>query len=338
VPVRPTLVVAAVLLYSWSLVQTPARPDLEFEIGRIRGELAASVPADQQAAHTTRLDRATAALAAGRTYLAFYLMEAPFEFARAWTFAKSASTVTTYDAFVKKWTEVGPPPRAFGPAASLALARALAAMAANRGPTTYQASRPYAEDAGVQAGLYYLGDSRAVGAFAAFARATVWPARGASPSFRSIAPELAEFDAEMTTRYETMERESHPTYIQASSVLKQARALNDRGEYEGALFAYLLSRYLFAPLRGPAAADATAERIATSRASLGAGDQSVAELFLQLAEEGVSSTVPAQRRGAAAAVEDVVPAYLAAVAPAATTTLAKAVPAVTITLVRWPFT
>jgi len=335
---RVTAAAAAAFLCAWGMGQTPTGPDLASEIGRVRVELTANVPGDQQGNYAARLERATTALAAGRTYLAFYLLEAPFEFARAWTFAKSASTVTTYDAFVKKWTEVGPPARASGKAPSLALARALSAMADSRAPATYQASRPYAEDAGVEAGLYYLGDSRAVAAFASFARSTVWPARGASPSFRSIAAELAAFDTEMTTRYETMQRENHPTYIQASSMLKQARVLNDRGEHEGAMFAYLLSRYLFAPLRGPAAADATAERIAAARASLGPGDQSVAELFLQLAEEGISGNVPAQRRGAAAAIEDVVPAYLAAVAPATTATLAKAAPAVTITLVRWPFT
>ena len=61
-----------------------------------------------------------------------------------------------------------------------------------------------------------------------------------------------------------MERANHPTYIRASAALKQARSLNDRGAFEGALFQYLLSRYLFAPLRGPAA-DATRERLDAAR-------------------------------------------------------------------------
>ena len=69
---------------------------------------------------------------------------------------------------------------------------------------------------------------------------------------------------------------------------------------------YFLSRYLFAPLRGPAAGDADA-----ARASLNASDDhSIAELLLQLADEGVSGNVPAQRRGAAAVLDDILPSVL----------------------------
>ena len=42
------------------------------------------------------------------------------------------------------------------------------------GPSTYQASRPYAEDAGTEAGLYYLGESQAVMNYAAFVRGGTW--------------------------------------------------------------------------------------------------------------------------------------------------------------------
>src|SRR4029077_18612340 len=119
-------------------------------------------------------------------------------------------------------------------------------------------------------------------------RSGSWPAAGRRPAFRSIAIELAAFDREMTTKYETMERANHPTYIRASAALKQARSLNDHGAFEGALFEYLLSRYLFAPLRGPAEHAATAERVAAARATLAATeDHSIAELFFQFAGEGL---------------------------------------------------
>jgi len=52
----------------------------------------------------------------------------------------------------------------------------------------------------------------------------------------------------------------------------------------------------------------------------------------------VSGNVPAQRRGAAAALDEVLPAYFAAVAPPQTVAAATAAAPVTITLVRWPFT
>ena len=312
---------------------------LDAELGRVRAQIKTSVPAGEQATLVQRLDRAEAALKAGRTFQAVYLLEAAYEGAVGFAFT-AASGVKSSEAFLKTWTELGSPkPRSGRPGQVPAAIDALAEAAEDRGPATYQASRPYAEDAGVNAGLYYLGESYAVMDFAVFVRSASWPAVGRRPTFRSIALELAALDREMTTKYETMERADHPTYIRASAALKQARSLNDRGAFEGALFEYLLSRYLFAPLRGPAA-DAKRERLDAARASLSpAEDHSIAELFVQFAEEGLSSD-NANLRGSAAAVSvDVVPAYLAAIAPARPTATASVTAAiVTITLVRWPFT
>jgi hypothetical protein len=330
-----TRLLAAVL--SLVAVQTP--PALVTELGRVRGEVAGAVPGPQQTPILARLDRAQAALDRRRDYLALYLLESAYESSAAFAFAKDAG-VTTPDAFLARWRAAGMPAT---PAAVSgrrpAVVEAIAAAADGRAPATYQASRPYAEDAGLDGGLYYLGESRALAAFALLARSLSWPDAGRRPAFRSIAAEIAALDAEMTAKYETMARADHPAYITASAALKQAKSLNDEGRYEAALFEYLLTRYLFAPLSGPAAAEATGARIAAARATLDPGvDHSLAELFLQLADEGVSGSVPAQRRGAAAALDDVLPAYYAAVAPPATTTSAVAPAAVTITLVRWPFT
>jgi hypothetical protein len=311
------------------------------ELDRARSGLETAAPADERAAPLARLERARIALAAGRFFLAAYLLEAPWEGANNFLFVKASADVTTAEQFVKKWTAMGEPrPRPFTPTLRApAIAAALAAAAEARGPTTYHASRPYAEDAGVFGGLYYLADSHSVIDFAAMVRALPWPPSASPPPFRSVATEIAALDAAMTTAYEKMERSSHPTYISASAALKQAHTLNDRGQFGGALFEYLLARYLFAPLRGPASSAATAERIAAARSSLPANvDHSVAELFLQLADEGVASASETQRRGAAAALEDVLPAYLAAIGATAASTTAGDTAQVTITLVRWPFT
>jgi hypothetical protein len=317
---------------------TESRTDAE--LSRVRAQIKASVPADQQATLVERLDRAQAALKAGRTYQALYLLEAASDGAAAFAFAASAG-VNSPEAFFRKWTALGPPkPRSGTPGRVPAAIDALAEAAEDRGPATYQASRPFVEDAGVDAGLYYLGESYAVMDFAAFVRSGSWPAVGRRPAFRSIATELATLDREMTTKYETMERANHPTYIKASAALKQARSLDDRGAFEGALFEYLLARYLFAPLRDLAAVDVTRDQLDAARASLARGeDHSIAELFIQFAEEGLSSDNADLRRSAAAVSTDVVPAYLAATASARpTTTAPDADAAVTITLVRWPFT
>ena len=336
---------AATLLVAEYARQESAAPApaaaMAAEMVRARAELAAA-PEAERAAPIARLDRARAALDAGRSLLALYLLEAPWEGGRNWTFVKAAAAVTSPELFARKWAETGEPKPIAAPRGAPrrpALVDAIASAAEARGLTTYHASRFYGEDAGVPAGLYYLGDSHSVMAFASLARSLDWTAPGAPPPLRSIANEIGALDIEMTTAYESMQPADHSSYIVSSASLKQARILNERGQFGGALFQYLLSRYLFAPLRGPASQDATVERIQQSRASLDPRlDNSIAELFLQLAEEGSAGTEPARRRGAAAAIEDVVPAYLRAIAPPATTTAAAASAQVTITLVRWPFT
>jgi hypothetical protein len=312
---------------------------IERELARVRAQVRASVPESERAALVQRLDRAENALKAQRTYQAIYLLEAAHEGGAAFAFA-AASGVQTQNDFVKKWKELGAPkPHSGKPGRVPAALDALAEAAEDRGPATYQASRPYAEDSGTEAGLYYLGESYAVMNYAAFVRGGSWSDPGRRPPIRSIASELAAFDREMTTAYERMERANHPTYIRASAALKQARSLNDHGAFEGALFEYLLSRYLFAPLRGPAQAAATAERVTAARAALPATeDHSIAELFLQFADEGLASDNADLRRGASAVLQDIMPAYRAAIAPPTPAGIMTAKAAVTVTLVRWPFT
>lgn len=319
-------------------VQSAPDPNIATELARVRTQIDTIAPADQRATFVQRLDRADAALRAGRTYQALYLLEAPFESAAAFAYAAS-SGVQSPDDFVRKWMAGAPKPHSGKPGRVPALVDGLAEAAEDRGPATYQASRPYAQDSGTGAGLYYLGESHAVMDYAAFVRSRRWSDAGTRPAFRAIAPELAAFDREMTTKYETMERAQHPTYIRASAALKQARSLNDHTAREGALLQYLLARYLFAPLRGPAAAQPTREGIDRARATLPpGGDHSIAELFIQFAEEGLSSDNADLRRGASAVIEDIVPAYLAAIAAPRETSTSTTTAAVTITLVRWPFT
>ena len=334
--------IAVLLAAAWALApQATAPRGLAVEMDRIRAEASGATPDDQKAAPAARLERAKAALDAGRALLALYLFEMPWESAKAWTFVKASSAVATPEAFANTWTAAGEPRPVPAPRGGRrpVLVDAIASAAEARGATTYHASRPYGEDSGLAGGLYYLGESHAVMRFAAMARSLEWPAAGPAPPLRSLAPELSALDTEMTTAYETMEPANHPTYIVASAALKQARTLNDHGHYAAALLQYLLSRYIFAPLRGPAAREATAARIADARTSLPAGvDQSIAELFLQLADEGVSGSVPAQRRSAAAVLEDVLPAYRAAIAAPSITTASAPAARTTITLVRWPYT
>src|SRR5262245_8321130 len=81
---------------------------LDAELARVRAQIERSVPADQRPTLLERLDRADAALKAGRRYQAVYLLEASYEGAAAFAFA-SSSGVTSPEAFLEKWTELGPP-------------------------------------------------------------------------------------------------------------------------------------------------------------------------------------------------------------------------------------
>jgi hypothetical protein len=219
-----------------------------------------------------------------------------------------------------------------------AVVEAIAAIAETRGPATYRASLPYARDSGIQDGLYYLGDARAVGAFARFVRQLPWPREGTRPAFRSIGTDLDAFDREVTAAYETMDRSQHTTYILTSAAIKQARTLNDGQQYAAALFEYLIARLRFAPLRG-IVSTATAGRIGDARRDLNASlDTSIPRLFLEMAASAIESGEPAQQPTAAYILEDVLPAYTAALAPPRATSSAADPAKVTITLVRWPYT
>jgi hypothetical protein len=187
--------------------------------------------------------------------------------------------------------------------------------------------------------MYYLGESRALAAFADFARTLPWTRSGAPASIRAVGSDIDAFDAEVTNAYERMTPTQHPTYIVVSVLLKRARALNDAGDHAGALFEYLLARLRFAPLRGAgdtsidgAALTAAAGRLTPDM------DHSIARVFVEMAEAGLASQDSTLRRNAAAIVADVLPAYHAALRPETRSTATAVDPDVTITLVRWPFT
>src|SRR4051812_27102248 len=87
----------------------PVTTRLAAEMEAARAGLTANAPDDQGTAPLARLERARRALDAGRTYLAAYLTESPWEGAKNFTLVKSSGDVTTSDAFLKKWTAMGEP-------------------------------------------------------------------------------------------------------------------------------------------------------------------------------------------------------------------------------------
>jgi hypothetical protein len=334
-----TVVIAALALL---LGQTPATPDLRGRLGaeleRARADAAATLPASQREVLDPRADRAARALEAGRPLLALYELEPIWEGARTGRFVEAHEATTSVDAFTTLWQRQGEPVPGRAAAAIPAAAEGLAAAADARGPATYRAALPFAQDADVPSGLYYLGNAESSVAFASFVRGLPWP-KAAARSFRSIAAELDTFDREVTAAYEKMDRSQHPAYIQTSVLIRQARTLDGAQHFAGALLEYLLARLRFASIR-PAGEPATAARIQAARAALRQDeDHSIAGLFIDMADAALAAGDDTNRRMAAAILNDLLPAYTAAVtAPALTEAAAAPAAQTTITLVRWPFT
>jgi hypothetical protein len=280
---------------------------LSREISRVRTEAQTTVPAEELAGVVVRLDRAAAAVDAGRLLVGLYELQPAFETQAAFAFA-AASGVKTQEQFADKWKAVGEPRRAPADSRRRALfTEALAQSAEGKAPATYHASLPYAADSGLFGGLFYLGESQAFGRFAAFCRAVDLPPAGPAPVLRSLAPELSALEAQILDAYDKAEGTARQPFITISVTMKLAKSLDQEGRRPGALLQYLLTRYRFAATRHKPAAGDIGARIAAARAFAGDTDHSIAEFFLQLAETNAAVTDGAAR--AAAILDDVLPAY-----------------------------
>jgi hypothetical protein len=281
------------------------------EIGRLGAEARGHLTGDQLTAVETRLSRATRALEAGRVPLAVFELQIPFETSGAVAFATSIGTPRTVAEFKAVWFKTPEPQvnRAGAPGRPLVIA-AIADASEARGPATYRASLPYAEDAGVDAGLYYLGESQSVGKFAEFCRSLSIPAPQPAVPLRSIAVELAAREREAAAEYERADAAGRRAFISVNVALKLARELDARGQYAGALLEYLLATRDLGLATSPSLEAArVADRLTSVRGALGAGDQTIAELFIQMAQAYTERDGPPGAAGAAIIVDRVIPAY-----------------------------
>jgi hypothetical protein len=311
---------------------------LEAEVARVRVEVAERVPAGSRTPLEGALSRAEDALKKGRPALAVYELEQPWEAVSTERYLESQGHVATKEAFADLWRRHGEPMPSAGTTRLPAVVEALATAAEARAPATYRASLSLGTDADVPSGLFYLGSASAFVEFASFVRQLPWPQpAGDAPPFRSLAPELTAFERTVASAYETMERAEHAPYVRTDVTIKQARTLNDGAKYGAAVLEYLLARYRFASIHSPAP-PGDLSRLREARAALPPGrDDSIAQFFLDLAEEE-SAANNAERGAAAIVVDDVLPAYSAALAEGTASAISASQPEVTVTLVRWPFT
>lgn len=306
---RPGAYWCAAIAVALAAAVLPAQEDrLASAITELTADAPAVLPEQSRAGVLSRLERARTALSAGHVYLALYDLQPGFEGIAGYRLAATEKQYPDHDAFRRQWAAMGPPADPPAEKARVVFVEALAQSAEGRAPATYRASLPYAQDAGRQAGLYYLGESHAMVAFAALCRSLQMPPAGRAPVIGSIERFLAPYEKDVVKAYDSAPADERPQYAGVNVAIKLARTLDEQGRHEGALLQYLVSRFryrLIATGGAPAAPSADLKaRIAKVTIPEGT-DHSIAEFFLQLAAA----------TGSAVILDDILPAYFAVVKP-----------------------
>jgi hypothetical protein len=291
-------------------VTLPAqRERIAAEFTRLAGEIPTLLPEAQRAPVLGRIERGRAALGAGRFYLALYDLQPAFEGAAGYRLAATASDYPDHTAFKTKWTALGPPAGPPTSRANVVFVEALAQGAEGRAPATYRASLPYAQDAGIQAGLYYLAESHAMVEFAALCRSLPLPSAGRRPDLASIEPQLAAYEKDVVAAYERAAAAERPQYAGVNVAIKLARTLDEQKRHEGALLQYLVSRFRYGLIRNPSPAGRADPKARLANVTLPAAvDHSIAEFFVQLAR-AASGDGSAPPSAASIILDDILPAY-----------------------------
>ncbi|CAN5876630.1 hypothetical protein BH18ACI5_BH18ACI5_03570 [soil metagenome] len=281
------------------------------EVGRVERDMQQVTTEEERGGAEIRLARAADAARKGRIYLSLHELSGAWRLQAASAFAaRLRDSVKTADDFRREWKSVGEP-HPPSPALSLPLAIAAIVTASEAAaPATYRASLPFAEDAGVGSGVYYLGDADAAMRFGAFSRSLTFTHRGRRPPLRSIAPELERFETEVLKHHNQADAAARRPYIQISVGLKIARERDTSGDYGAALLQYLLARYQHALLLTTAPATDVSGRIKVSQAGMRDADHSIGELFLQMALAQLESSDPKGSIAATAIMDVVIPEYI----------------------------
>lgn len=223
--------------------------------------------------------------------------------------------------------------------------RAVAETALPQVRNYYDAALSYGYATQPEYGIFYVGIARAQRDLYALARNLGEPEAKPEPAFRSIAVELDSLHGRVLAAYRPpLSIDRHPEFIGVSSVIKEARELDAAGLHRGALLRYLTAAQRFAafhPAQPMPDSAALAQRLAALEARLAAAreDHSIAAALLESAHSEIESTKFGEVSPVAAGiVDEVMPLYFAAIAPAPPAAAAAKKPEVTVTLVRWPYT
>jgi len=297
---------------------------------------------------------AQAALSSGRRFFALQRLGAARVLLSATAYVSERTDAERKDeaAFERERTRMGeriradlamPSPSAFDGVRPAAV-RAAGETSLPQVKILYDTSLDYARNTLPDAGLFYIGEANAQREFAQLCRRLEEPAAGTPPPVRSLGPELEALESRLLAAYRPPASiDRHTDFIRASSQLKEARELDSAGLRYGALLRYLQtvqSVAALAPSESSVAPGSVGAKLDALERSLSEGgvDHTIGRTFLESARADMDSKTPGETLERAPAIaSEVLPAYLAALAPAPPS---KPRPAarVTVTLVRWPYT
>ncbi len=227
--------------------------------------------------------------------------------------------------------------------------RALAEAAQGKATPLLDGGRGFATATGPKDGLFYVGQAEGEAEFAKFCASLNVDGKGAASQLRSLLPELQRLQEKANAAFQPPKSiELHSRFIALNSAIKLAEELDASRFYAGALYSYLEAVRHYGMLDArPLDADQQAHLlrqlpIEHKKLADSSSDDSIAQLFVERAQaysthEGHSAPTADEWRGAQVIIDQVLPAYYAALKPAAPIERASG-KTVDITLVRWPYT
>lgn len=313
---------------------------------------------DLNAAIESSLKGASSALAAGQLYLSLEKL------GQAEDYLQGARTVDEKATFIKdslpafesEWgnasvqlTSLDKSARGRDWSRASAAIRAISEAAQGRMIPLLEGGRGFATATKPKDGLFYMGQAQGEATFATFVSRLNSPRKATPIPLRSVLPELEALQEKTNAAFQPPRSiDMHPRFIALNSTLKFARELDSSKAYAGALYQYLEAVRHYGML-DPAVPDATRQTAlrntvaeALKKVGVSKPDDSIAQIFLERASGWLNkadgaATLPDEWRSVKIIVEQVLPAYHAALKPGAPLQQ-HATRTATLTLVRWPYT
>jgi len=227
--------------------------------------------------------------------------------------------------------------------------RALSETSEGRSIPLIEGGRGFATSTKPIDGLFYIGQAQGEAYFAKFSSSVLLIGNSASFPLRSYLPELQRLQEKTNATFKPPRSiELHSRFIALNSTLKLAGELDAQKLYAGAFYQYLEATRHYGMLEASpldaAQQSALKTDLAATRNKLAASkqDNSLPQLFLERAESQIAhadGSAPSadEWRSARVILDQVLPAYFAALKPASPLQQASG-KTVDITLVRWPYT